>query len=108
MAIENGHQRQTYYGALDIGKGTFLMQPYPKANAHHTVDFIRYLQQQRSRAKVIDSFGMGSPIITNRPCAIFYKRFMPIYRPQEWKIDCTTIGTLYAARKSGRRPLVKR
>ena len=47
VAIENGRQRQTYYGALDIVKGTFLMQPYPKANAHHTVDFIRYLQQQR-------------------------------------------------------------
>ena len=34
-------------------KGTFLMQPYPKANAHHTVDFIRYLQQQRPGQKVL-------------------------------------------------------
>ena len=47
VAIENGRQRHTYYGALDIVKGTFLMQSYPKANAPYTVDFIRYLQQRR-------------------------------------------------------------
>ena len=31
IPIENGLQRQTYYGALDVVKGTFLMQSYPKA-----------------------------------------------------------------------------
>ena len=29
------------------------MQPYPKANAHHTVDFIRYRQQQRPGQKLL-------------------------------------------------------
>ena len=47
VPIENGRQRQTYYGALDVVKGTFLMQSYPRANTPHTVDFIRSLQQRR-------------------------------------------------------------
>ncbi|MCE2449078.1 MAG: transposase [Candidatus Latescibacteria bacterium] len=53
VAIENGRQRQTYYGALDLVKGTFLMQSYPKANSQHTVDFIRYLQQRRPGQKLL-------------------------------------------------------
>lgn len=53
MCIENERQRQTYYGALDVVKGPFLMQSYPKANSQHTVDFIRYIQQRRPGPQVL-------------------------------------------------------
>ena len=77
--LNNGHQRQTYYGALDRVKGTFLMQCYPKANAHHTVDFIRYLQQRRPSQKLL-IFWDGVSYHPNRPCTPFSKRSRPIYR----------------------------
>lgn len=91
VAIENGLQRQTYYGALDIGKGTFLMQAYPKANAHHTVDFIRYLQQRRPGQKLL-IFWDGVSYHHQQAMRTFLETIQADLPPDEWKIDCTRLA----------------
>ncbi len=91
MAIENGRQRQTYYGALDIGKGTFLMQAYPKANAHHTVDFIRYLQPRRPGQKLL-IFWDGVSYHHQQAMRTFLETTQADLPPGEWKIDCTRLA----------------
>lgn len=88
---ENGRQRQTYYGALDIGKGTFLMQAYPKANAHHTVDFIRYLQQRRPGQKLL-IFWDGVSYHHQQAMRTFLETTQADLPPGEWKIDCTRLA----------------
>ena len=91
VAIENGRQRQTYYGALDIVKGTFLMQPYPKANAHHTVDFIRYLQQQRPGQKLL-IFWDGVSYHHQQAMRDFLQTMQADLPPDEWKICCMRLA----------------
>ena len=43
--MDPARQRQTHYGALDVYSGQLLWQSYPRANAHYTVTFLRYLQR---------------------------------------------------------------
>ena len=91
VAIENGLERHTYYGALDILKGTFLMQSYPKANASHTVDFIRYLQQRRPDQKLL-IFWDGVSYHYQHAMRDFLKTIQANLPPNEWKICCTRLA----------------
>ncbi len=91
MAIEKGRQRQTYYGALDVVKGTFLMQSYPKAHSQHTVDFLRYLQQRRPGQKVL-IFWDGASYHHQHIMRDFLQTIQASLPPNEWKIDCTRLA----------------
>ena len=91
MAIENGRQRQTYYGALDVVKGTFLMQSYPKANAQHTVDFIRYLHHRRPGQKLL-IFWDGVSYHHQHIMRDFLQTMQASLPPHQWKICCTRLA----------------
>ncbi len=107
VCIENERQRQTYYGALDGVKGTFLMQSYPKANSQHTVDFIRYIQQRRPGQQVL-IFWDGASYHYQQAMRAFLKTIQAHRPTDEWKVRCMRCSPLYTTRKSHRRYLVKR
>lgn len=52
VPIVNEREKQTYFGALDYFQQEFLVQAYPKANSEHTIDFLKYLQQQRPNQRL--------------------------------------------------------
>jgi putative transposase len=47
MPMKNEKERQTYYGALDYQTKEFIVQEYQSGNTENTMEFIKYLQQQR-------------------------------------------------------------
>jgi len=51
--MDPARQRQTHYGALDVYSGQLLWQSYPRANAHYTVTFLRYLQRRRPGQRLL-------------------------------------------------------
>ena len=92
VAIENGHQRQTYYGALDIGKGHLPHATIPQGQCTPYGRFYTLPTTTASRAKVIDLLGWGllsSPtgharFSTNDSCRSTARR--------SGKIDCTRLA----------------
>lgn len=53
MPIVNDKERQTYFGALDIKTQQFIVKPYPAGNGEFTVDFIKYLQSQSPKQRLV-------------------------------------------------------
>ncbi len=47
IPIKNQKQRQTYYGALDYQTKEFIVKECKSGNTENTIEFIKYLQQQR-------------------------------------------------------------
>ncbi len=45
--MKNQKERQTYSGALDYQTKEFIVQEYQSGNTENTIEFIKYLQQQR-------------------------------------------------------------
>lgn len=91
VCIENQRQRQTYYGALDVVKGTFLMQSYPKANAQHTVDFIRYIQRRRPGQRLL-IFWDGASYHYQQAMRDFLETIQANRPPDEWKVCCMRLA----------------
>ena len=52
VPMTNQRFKQTYFGALDYQTKKFLIKPYPKANSENTVDFLKYLQQQKPGQRI--------------------------------------------------------
>ena len=98
VSLENGRQRPTYYGALDVVKGSFLMPSYPKANAQHTVDFLRYLQQRRPGQKLL-IFWDGVSYHHQHTMRDFLETIHADLLPHQWKICCTRLAP-YAPREN--------
>ena len=91
MCIENQRQRQTYYGALDVVKGTFLMQSYPKAHSQHTVDFIRYIQRRRPGQPLL-IFWDGASYHYQQAMRDFLETSQANRPPDEWKVCCMRLA----------------
>ncbi len=47
IPIKNEKERQTYYGALDYQTKEFIVQEYKSGNTENTIEFVKYLQEQR-------------------------------------------------------------
>ena len=78
--------------------GTFLMQRYPKANAQHTVDFIRDLQKRRPGQKLL-IFGDGVSYHHQQAMRDFLQESQADLPPDEWKI-CGTRLAPYAPQEN--------
>ena len=53
IPVKNLKDRQTYYGALDAQTKEFLIREYSAGNGESTVEFIKYLQSQRSGKRIV-------------------------------------------------------
>ena len=79
------------YGALDVVKGTFLMQSYPKANAQHTVDFIRYIQQRRPGQRLL-IFWDGASYHRQQAMRTVLETIQADCPPDQWKVCCMRLA----------------
>lgn len=91
VCIENERQRQTYYGALDVVKGTFLMQSYPKAHSQHTVDFIRYIQRRRPGPQLLIVWD-GASYPYQQAMRDFLETSQANRPTDEWKVCCMRLA----------------
>ncbi len=91
VCMDNARQRQTYYGALDVVKGTFLMQSDPKANAQHTVDFIRSIQQRRPGQRLL-IFWDGASYHRQQAMRTVLETIQADCTPDQWKICCMRLA----------------
>jgi hypothetical protein len=46
VPILNEKERQTYLGSVNLATGQCLVQPYPKGNREHTIQYLKYLMSQ--------------------------------------------------------------
>ncbi|NEQ39071.1 MAG: hypothetical protein F6K40_23540 [Okeania sp. SIO3I5] len=46
-------ERQTYYGADYYQTKEFIVQEYSSGNTENTIKFIKYLEQQRPRKRLV-------------------------------------------------------
>jgi len=53
IPVTNIRERQTYYGALDVFTGEFLVQPYPAGKGVYTVEYLKWLQAQRPGQRLV-------------------------------------------------------
>ena len=51
--VKNYRDSQTYYGAMDCITGKMLLTSYSKANTSSTIEFIKQLQFQNPKAKIV-------------------------------------------------------
>ncbi len=89
--MDNARQRQTDYGALDVVKGTFLMQSDPKANSQHTVDFIRYIQQRRPGQRLL-IFWDGASYHRQQAMCTVLETIQANRPPVPWKVCCMRLA----------------
>ena len=53
VSIKNLRDRQTYYGAINMVTKRFHVSPYDAGNSSNTVKFVKFLQQQYPKKKVM-------------------------------------------------------
>lgn len=53
VPLTNARERQTYYGALDVFTGEFLVHPYPAGKGIYTVAYLKWLQSQRPDQRLV-------------------------------------------------------
>lgn len=53
VPLTNARQWQTYYGALDVFTGEFLVQPYPAGKGIYTVEYLKWLQSRRPDQRLV-------------------------------------------------------
>lgn len=51
--IQNERERQTYYGAMDLYSGEFVLRPFAAGNGDNTVSFIKPLQHLHEGSQIL-------------------------------------------------------
>lgn len=92
VPILNTHQRQTYYGALDIFFGQFVLEPYPTANAENTVHFIRRLQRHYPGARLLLIWD-GARYHYQRDMREFLQQVNEGWSPEQWPVTCLHLAS---------------
>ena len=98
VSIENVHDRQSYYGALDIFNGQFLLRAYPKADSHYTVLFMRYLQRCRPDQQLL-IFWDGASYHRQKEMRDFLQQINGDRPPEQWKVICFPLAP-YASQEN--------
>ena len=96
IPIKNEKERQTYYGALDYQTKEFIVQEYKSGNTENTMEFVKYLQQQRPGKRLV-IFWDGATYHNSQelPPAeeLRYREYLMLINqdlPEEkWLINCT-------------------
>ena len=87
MPIDNVHDRQSYYGALDIFSGQFLLRAYPKADSHYTVLFLRYLMRCSPDQQLLIFWDRAS-YHRQKEMRDFLQEINGDLLPEQWPITC--------------------
>ncbi|MEH2071032.1 MAG: IS630 family transposase [Nostoc sp.] len=87
IPIKNIKDKQTYFGALDYKTQEFIVREYPAGNSSNTVDFIKYLQNQRS-GKRIALIWDGASYHRSDEVKKFLLGVNDRHEPAQWPITC--------------------
>jgi transposase len=88
IPIKNEKMRQTYYGALDYETKEFIMKEYESGNTENTINFIKYLQDQRP-GKKLAIFWDGASYHDSKEFREYLKGINKNLSEEEWQIICT-------------------
>ena len=88
IPIKNEKLRQTYYGELDYQTKEFIVKEYSSGNTENTMDFLKYLQPQRS-GKRLAIFWDGASYHNSQEFREDLSEINHDLSGEEWLIDCT-------------------
>lgn len=88
IPVKNEKMRQTYYGALDYKTKEFIMKEYESGNTENTIDFIKYLQNQRAQKKLA-IFWDGASYHGSKEFREYLNDINKNLSEEEWQIICT-------------------
>ena len=85
----NERHSKTFYGALDLLSGDFLLQQYDWANMENTVKFLKWLMEEKyPRAKQIIVIWDGATFHTGQLVRDFLQTVNQGLKESKWKIYC--------------------
>jgi transposase len=87
IPIVNQKTRQTDYGALNYKTKEFVMRAYEKGNREHTVDFMKYLQDQ-NQGKRIALIWDGASYHRSQETKDFLAKTNDGKEESEWSFKC--------------------
>ena len=87
IPILNPKERQTYYGALNLLNGEFILIPYKTGNGELTVKFVKNLQAKNPEVKILLIWD-GASYHRGEEMKNFLDEQNQGLSPEEWKITC--------------------
>jgi len=87
IPVKNIKDRQTYYGALDAQSKEFIIREYSTGNGESTVEFIKYLQSQRSGQRIVLIWD-GASYHKSDEVKKFLAAANDRHEQEQWQITC--------------------
>ena len=87
VPIKNERERQTYFGAIDYRAKEFLIQAYDTANSENTIEFLKYLQSQRPRQKILVIWDRAK-YHNSEQLSEYLETVNGELDPDQWQITC--------------------
>ena len=87
VLVSNDRDRQTYYGALNLGTKEFIVHPYEAGNGKNTVQFLCELQARHPRKKLLLIWD-GATYHRGEEMQQFLAQENQGKLPQDWSITC--------------------
>jgi len=87
VPIKNERERQTYFGAIDYRAKEFLIQAYDTANSENTIEFLKYLQSQRPRQKILVIWDRAK-YHNSEQLSEYLETVNGELDPEQWQITC--------------------
>ena len=91
LPIDNHRARQTYYGALDIFFGQFVLTPYAAGNSENTVHFVRKLQKRYSGERLLLIWD-GAPYHRQGAMIDFLHQLNGGLPAEKWPVTCIQLA----------------
>lgn len=91
ISIKNSHQRQTYYGVMNLYNQEFLITPYGRGNGENTVSFIKYLQTLHPDKKLIFLWDRAR-YHCGKEIQAYLSNVNQGLEEQDWKVTCLLLA----------------
>lgn len=92
IPLANPKQRQTYYGALNLMSGEFILTPYPRGNGQCTVEFVKSLQGLNPGTRTLLIWD-GASYHRGEEMKQFLAKHNQGLPPDKWQITCLRFAT---------------
>lgn len=87
IPILNPKDKQTYYGALNLVNGEFILIPYQAGNGKWTVDFVKQLQARNLGARILLIWD-GASYHRGEEMKNFLDEQNQGFAPEQWQVTC--------------------
>jgi len=87
IPIQNVHQRQTYYGVMNLDNQEFILTPYEQGNGASTVSFIEYLQVLHQDKKLLIIWD-GASYHCSEAVQTYLSKVNQGLEEKDWQVTC--------------------